>query len=764
MNFIKIIVSYIMKYLLGFLLVFICSAMLFFTAKDTIQSYIIKQVRMQTQEGISTIDETFEKLDLIARTIYQNDNFRKLIYQRKTLPKENILILDNCHDFIQKISTVSDYTPYMFVLFKNNDLYLSSSQCSLSFSDYYNNFLLLELQDEPENKAITKDATLLKTTIFDNAQEHHNIQHLKSVRYMYGDKQYLVEDALLYIADGTDTPIASSHIFCFILTKEYLIQNILGSEYKQDGFLYIKDIKTGTELLSYGPVPDKAREIVSNAPIKEYKIQEYYVNTAVQSKMGLQIITGISDSYIDEQIKPTQQLLMMYLWIGFVAVIVLTCAYSFSRYYGFRKVLHSFPIEFDLLNHKGVNEYQLLTQNIVWLGESRKNYQQQLDDLKNKSQAIQLENLITNGIDTPEKRSFFLDFIKKEPEFYHVALVRFQQCDKQIVEAVTINMMQFLIKRNMPILVHVHSGLTDELLLIEQTNFSGKNISEISLLFEEMVSDINKHYDVVFHIGISMVGTDLANISKCYEQARQIVQAQYMFENESAVRAYVIDNDMLNDNPITVDFLNRLYTMLVCGDYTELSKELSTIETRYIRMPYQYEAHKEQIFYSLRNVFYTVALHLNCEEMHLHLPDYKSSFACQEMMEMFLQCANWICDFIQNSKKSSNSQLRDKILRIMQEKYPDANLSAFSISQQVGISEKYFYQFWKEQTGETFATTLLHIRIDKAKEYLKQIDYTNEQIAVLTGFTTANTFYRNFQKLNGVTPKSYRDNYLAGKK
>ena len=47
--------------------------------------------------------------------------------------------------------------------------------------------------------------------------------------------------------------------------------------------------------------------------------------------------------------------------------------------------------------------------------------------------------------------------------------------------------------------------------------------------------------------------------------------------------------------------------------------------------------------------------------------------------------------------------------------------------------------------------------LEQAIEYLEKSDISNAQIATLVGFASENTFYRNFQKTTGVTPKTYRD-------
>lgn len=102
--------------------------------------------------------------------------------------------------------------------------------------------------------------------------------------------------------------------------------------------------------------------------------------------------------------------------------------------------------------------------------------------------------------------------------------------------------------------------------------------------------------------------------------------------------------------------------------------------------------------------------------------------------------------------------MKARILEILEMEYHDPNLSAYTVSQKIGISEKYLYQFWKAQTGETFVASLFRIRIEKAQEYLVQTDYSNAKIAELTGFSSVNTFYRNFQKQTGISPKKYQEN------
>lgn len=767
MKLTKIVVSYIMKYLLGFFLVFACSTMMFAVAKNTIENYVINQAQREVKEGISNINEMIDKLDILSQTMYQNYNFSKLIYQGENLPKEDILQLKESNTFMKNICAVTEDAPYMFALFKKNDLYLSSTQCSLSFTDYYGTFLIIDLGQG--NSADTAD---LKRYFFNKKEHGHNFLKINSIYYTNDGKGHLLDDALIYMADGVNSPITSLHIFCFVIEREYLVQTILMQELLETGFLYIRDMDTSNELVAYGEIPDNIWEISENITsdtTDARKIQNYYISSTLQNRFNWQIVTGIPVSYIDQQIKPIQQLLMIYLGLGFCAVVGFTLYFSLSRYCGFQKVLYSFPME-EMLSAKdsmvrwnSFNDFDMLTEKVMQLDERRKVYQYQLYELKRQNRAILLENLIKNGVRTPEEQRLIESCFEKVPVYYNIVLIRFIRADLETQEAATIEIVQFLTERHIVLAGNVHSGLSDELFLIEHSSAQESNISEQISVFEELACYIGERYDVILHVGISEIEKGFLNIDKCYEQIKRTVRAQYSFEHENVVKYLAISSDEPVDNPVNVEFLNRLYTMLMCGQYTEVCNELEQLGESYLKQLFEFESHKEQIFYSLLNIFYTVALHLDCKEWREHLPEYMQNMQCLEMIRKFCISANWICNYIIQSKKSQNIDLKDNIRKILVEQYSDPGLSAYSVSKQAGISEKYFYQFWKEQTGETFANTLLNIRLEKAKELLKMTDFSNEKIAVHVGFSTVNTFYRNFQKVTGVTPKIYRDKYLAGR-
>lgn len=752
MKLAKIVMNYTIKYFLGFLTVFVCSVVVAAVAESSIRNYIVEKAEAELENGLKTTNEAIERMDLINQTVHGNKAFTTLIYSGDSIPKQDVLSLKEGNTVLMKTAYTSDYIPYMFILFQNNNLYLSSSQCSFDFKSYYGKFLKIGALGET-----AMDASEIKEFLFYNQQQNKQFLCLESFDYMNDGLSKHLDNALLYMGKALYSGYNPQYVFCFVMGSDYIKQNIVMPELLDDSFLYIENGRTGEMLVSEGNVPEAVWEC-QNRQILSGE-QEYLAIVNETNDLGWKVVTGVPVAFINAQMKPVNRLLVIYLCIGLLVAIGLTLYFSLERYLGFRKVWFTFPADkVTSSKKKRYSDYTLLQDNVMQLNERGENYRFQMEELKRQNQAILMESLIVNGVRTSQERQAFGESFGTEPDFYCVAVVHPSLQDSDASEALTVFMLRFLDMKEISLFANVHSGVYDELFVIDLSLKQETGLTDIQEVFEEMVAGATGQFNATFHVGISAVGTGLANINRCYEQARRIVQAQYAFENENVVKTYDLSVSMAYENPVTLEFLNHLYNLLISGQKAGVADELDKLRGYYVRMSYLYESHKEQIFYSLRNIFYTVILHLNYRDGEQEIPVYEQGHSCDEMISAFLKCTDVICAFIDQGKKSKNSRLKEDILQYLDTFYQDPGLSAFTVSQKAGISEKYLYQFLKEQTGETFASLLLQVRMEKAKQYLQTTDYSNEQIAAMTGFGSVNTFYRNFKKLTGITPNIYKEN------
>ncbi|MFZ5642647.1 MAG: helix-turn-helix domain-containing protein [Bacillota bacterium] len=76
------------------------------------------------------------------------------------------------------------------------------------------------------------------------------------------------------------------------------------------------------------------------------------------------------------------------------------------------------------------------------------------------------------------------------------------------------------------------------------------------------------------------------------------------------------------------------------------------------------------------------------------------------------------------------------------------------------LSSYYFIRVFKAQMGKTPYEYLLDIKMEKAREMLKQRNHTITEICYECGFNSISHFTTAFKRKVGVTPTYYRKSAL----
>ena len=87
----------------------------------------------------------------------------------------------------------------------------------------------------------------------------------------------------------------------------------------------------------------------------------------------------------------------------------------------------------------------------------------------------------------------------------------------------------------------------------------------------------------------------------------------------------------------------------------------------------------------------------------------------------------------------------------------DRELSLEEVSKYVDISPYYFSKLFKEETGQTFVEYLTGLRVEKAKQLLRDPNISIKEVCVSAGYSDPNYFSRIFKKVTGQTPTEYRE-------
>jgi len=115
--------------------------------------------------------------------------------------------------------------------------------------------------------------------------------------------------------------------------------------------------------------------------------------------------------------------------------------------------------------------------------------------------------------------------------------------------------------------------------------------------------------------------------------------------------------------------------------------------------------------------------------------------------------------FCQDMEDSRSSGVRAKLGAInqyLQDNLADPGLTLYAAAVRFSMSETFFYHFYRDNAGLSFADQLEKLRIEKACKLLAEERAQVKDVIARTGFATASTFRRAFKRVIGIAPSDYK--------
>ncbi len=102
-----------------------------------------------------------------------------------------------------------------------------------------------------------------------------------------------------------------------------------------------------------------------------------------------------------------------------------------------------------------------------------------------------------------------------------------------------------------------------------------------------------------------------------------------------------------------------------------------------------------------------------------------------------------------------------RLSRVQQyvERNLDRNIGLTQVAEVAGLSPAYFSSFFRAKTGVPFNQWVNHLRVERAKQRIRERNTTITELAYSVGYRDLRTFERAFKRVTGQTPRSFKNRH-----
>lgn len=254
----------------------------------------------------------------------------------------------------------------------------------------------------------------------------------------------------------------------------------------------------------------------------------------------------------------------------------------------------------------------------------------------------------------------------------------------------------------------------------------------------------------------------LSDLRKSYEDALSAMSFKFVIGTSSCIGYKDI---RLFLNPELIDSANLNLSQLAeisINDKDQLEQKLSQIYLHlrplgHVSRSYAHILLEQAIFSISKEVSqYDIAMSDIFTSPVTELQNILHANSLKLMLENFSIFFKTAVTYIEHHQHNKYAKIISNALKYIADNLNRSDLSVNDVAKHVYLSTGYFSLIFKNQTGETFSDYLINLRIEKAKELIRQTNMKFFEISYLIGYENVSHFNVIFKKYTGCTPSQYR--------
>ncbi len=459
-----------------------------------------------------------------------------------------------------------------------------------------------------------------------------------------------------------------------------------------------------------------------------YDVEAY--DSCYQSEnIGIKIYFSISDKCLNKNMEPVVLFLMLVMFMFVLLGFLFTMGFAFVERKNINKLLSATDGVTDII-------YSEDDDHIAYLNTVFSELYKQNKRFLAMTKSLLYAKLICFGLNEEEKEAIKEDFITPNCFIMLKNTVSEYTNIKSDAES-------FLKKRGISIIQSFSLNNFEHVFFVKMTNIVKDTV-------EDMVVQINKEHRTDVRAVMSICD-DISGMTNMFDRTKRTIQ--YLeYGNVKILREYNKSDGSENISTFLTKS-RQLYEIVKSGNEFEAKK---IVYEQWYKMT-QDEANTqgiETLFFAQTSILSQIAA--ECK-LNIAIPVFDTTKDAVSIVFDITECIELICAKLKADSKKEDVR-SNQIVEYIEQRYTD---SSFYMPELVGrfeLSDRAIVQILKKSTGDNFSNYLSKLRLAKAQELLQNSNIPVSEVAVSSGFESANSLYKAFKKVFGVSPSVYREN------
>ncbi len=296
------------------------------------------------------------------------------------------------------------------------------------------------------------------------------------------------------------------------------------------------------------------------------------------------------------------------------------------------------------------------------------------------------------------------------------------------------------------------------------------NVEEILPEFLKKLEKIVERYpDAEYFGGVGVTVGRLSELKDCFEKASRAYAYRYLWDRNQIVEGKTEEEQKTVDGELSIGALNvknlernAIGRFLATGLLEEIpdfvegyfhslgeNNTQSMLFRQYITMDAYIKAAGmvEKLGYD------SAMLVEQCGDFNSMADTFISVEQSVSYIKHVLETAIQLRDAVSQKKYA---QILEDVREYIRQNFRNEEISLNTVAARVNLSPNHFSTIFSQETGQTFVEYLTSVRMEKAKELLRNSTMKISDIAFEVGYRDAHYFSYLFKKTQECTPREYR--------